>query len=146
MYPLQQLRSFSPCDAFKPAQRVCYRAAMLAPILALALYAQNATSQRNGSKGADLYRDCRTYVAVMEKGRPADYNEAFDAGVCIGYVSGLTQGSRSLGLTCPPPGSTIGTLIKEYILYMDSHPRVLDFDRSAGVNGTLKEAYPCPAQ
>ena len=116
---------------------------MIVPILALAMMQQ---SPLPFTKGSDLYSQCKNWVALVDKTRGLTDDETYQAGECNGYVDGMTSGLTSMRIACPPPTATIGTLIRVYLVYVDAHPKVLDFGASAGMYGALKEAYPCPAK
>lgn len=114
---------------------------MLAPVLALAML----TPEQSFTRGSDLYRQCKNWVALMEQTRRLDDGESYEAGECYGYIDGLAAGLATMQITCPR-NATMGTMIRVYLVYMDKHPKVLDYAASAGVYGALQEAYPCPAK
>jgi len=111
---------------------------MLIPLLAVAMSIQSADSD----KGSDLYRECKNWVALVDKTRKLDELDTFEAGTCRGYIDGISSGLISLGVTCPG-NATMGTMIRVYLVYVDKHPKVLDFPPSAGVYGAFEETYPC---
>ena len=130
------------CHPF--AAPVWYRASMLAPLLALALMQQAAPLPF--TTGTELYQQCKNWVALNDSTRSLTIEQSYQAGQCAGYIDGLTAGLLTQRVTCPPSSVTIGTVIRVYIVYVDAHPKVLDFAASSGVYGAMKDAYPCPAK
>ena len=110
---------------------------MLAPFLALAMM------QAFSPNGTDLQKQCRLYVTAMDETRPLDIDESYQAGVCFGFIGGIAQGLNTLKVSCPPSTATLNTMVRIYLVYVEKHPKVLDFDRSSGAYGAFKEAYPC---
>ena len=112
------------------------------PIAPLAIYAQ---VHPQFATGADLYRGCKDWVALVDQTREVDGGDLYDAGACHGYIDGVSGGLISMRASCPG-NATLGTMIRVYLVYVDRHPKVLDFAPSAGVVGAMKETYPCPTK
>ncbi len=72
--------------------------------------------------------------------------DEYHAGVCFGFIGGTVQGLNTMKVSCPPRSATLNTMVRVYLAYMNKHPKSLDFDRSAGVYGAMKDAYPCPSR
>ncbi|MBB5066131.1 Rap1a/Tai family immunity protein [Granulicella mallensis] len=114
---------------------------MLAPMLAIALFAVD----RPFTTGTDLVHECKNYIAMLDNTRNLDSVDLYDAGACYGYIDGITAGLTSMRVACPTDAA-LGTLVRVYLVYMEKHPKTLDFAASAGVYGALQEAYPCPVK
>jgi hypothetical protein len=110
---------------------------MLAPLLALAMQVPVDLS-----KASELYHDCKTYIALIDKTRVGDDGEFLDAGNCIGYLTGYMDAAGSrLGFCCA--GTTAATAVRVYIAYMDKNPKLFDSPRGVTVAFALADAYPC---
>ena len=67
----------------------------------------------------------------------------YQAGVCYGFIGGVVQGLNTMQVSCPSSAATLNTIVRVYLTYIESHPKALGLDRSAGVYGAMKEVYPC---
>jgi hypothetical protein len=113
--------------------------AMLIPSLALAM--QLTTS--NVGKGSALYSQCKTHIALIEKTKEIDTGSAVDAGVCIGFLTGFVEAARERFGFCVKD-TTINTLARVYVAYMDKNPKLFDENEGITVSLALVDAYPCP--
>jgi hypothetical protein len=114
---------------------------MLAPLLALAMQVNDDLT-----RGSALYSECKTYIALMDRSQPIGTDSGTDGGLCVGYVSGFTEGANVFQGFCVPDSSRNGTAIRVYIAYMDKHPKLFDEPKSVGLLEALRDAYPCPAK
>ncbi len=114
---------------------------MIVPVLALLLSGPGVIG-----KGSGLYSDCKAYISFMEQTGPRkDYEEVFSAGRCIGYVKGVAEGVKALKGACPVDATTI-TMIRVYLFFMESNPKLFDEAEPIGLSYALHDAYPCPAK
>lgn len=116
---------------------------MIAPLLALtfALHAPAATD-----RASTLYSQCRAYTALVDNARPMNSDAMLDAGTCVGYIDGFTDVVAAGSTTVCLQPTTIATLARVYIAYMDAHPKAFDVRRGVSLALALTDAYPCPAK
>lgn len=77
----------------------------------------------------------------------AEFN-AYDAGVCLGGISGFVQAQRTfqlLGLDtyCAPQSSTYEQARRVWLNYLERHPEKLHLDGIATFFASMREAFPC---
>jgi len=107
--------------------------------LAGALGCGNATADGN-----QLLTNCRSAVDQIDK-RGGD---RFEAGVCLGYVSGTFQtlinnDEKGRNLCTPPEGITGWQLVRVVELYLRNNPELLHLTDSVLIERALRKAYPC---
>ncbi len=116
---------------------------MLAPLLALALMQQQASSSGH-FLGSALYRDCTQAVAGLDGTPTADRDEMVETLRCFDYVKGFWDGVSVANTTCIPSETSLGTLVRLYVRYMHEHPKMMDEQRYLGLLLTIADQYPCP--
>ena len=104
------------------------------------LHAQGTTRTANG-----LVNDC-TVVDRVNKDSNAD--AAFQAGRCLGFLSGFMDATQAAGLFgpkiyCQPSDSTIEQLRKVFLKHMADHPELLHLPEGVMVAAALQKAFPC---
>ena len=111
---------------------------MLVPLLLPQMQIQAATT------GKELYQSCQVVVRYLDNPQHAPSDPEFDQAVqCSSYIGGFTD---ALGVGAKPiciGDATIGTLVRVYVLYMQSHPKLMDSYKSIGVYAALQDGYPC---
>jgi hypothetical protein len=116
---------------------------MLVPVFVLAVMSTTLEAPNTATK---LYTDCKQHVAFANGENPRPSGDVlFNAGFCLGYVTGLTDALVSKRLVCVSDGNTT-TFVRVYIAYMDKNPKLFDQPINAGVEDAITEAYPCPAK
>jgi hypothetical protein len=114
---------------------------MLVPVLALAMQVSSI------DKGGDLYTDCQAIIRHEDNpdGHQSDMDFARSVG-CYSYIEGYTD---ALHEENPSPiclnGATLGTIVRVYLHYMDSHPKLRDVEKSIGVYWAIHDNYGCSA-
>lgn len=100
-------------------------------------------------KNPDIYRDCKTSVAIVEgKNKHPDALELNAQSRCISYLHGFLDGiswtkPKSI---CPPDGTKIADIAKKYVEYVDKNPSQQGENQEFGVLFGLGAAYPCSAK
>jgi hypothetical protein len=61
---------------------------------------------------------------------------------CLDYVEGFLDGFMGPKAVCLN-GTSNGTLVRVYVLYMQKNPKLLDDYRSVGLSRSVVDAYPC---
>lgn len=113
---------------------------MFAAALAVTMMLQEAVPERR--RGSTLYTNC--LAAVREQDGAKDDETTDASSRCIDYFSGFTDGMTMFDNGCFPKNSTLGTLIRLYVVYLQAHPKLMDDERSTGVVMSIADAYPCP--
>jgi hypothetical protein len=85
------------------------------------------------------------HIATVEGNGRKDYEEMFDAGRCLGYVKGVSEGLKTLHGACYAD-ATLVTMIRVYLVSMDRNPKLFDETEAFGLSYALHDAYPCPAK
>jgi hypothetical protein len=113
---------------------------MLVPLLALAMQ-----TPADLAKGSALYSECKSYISLIDKSRDIDTGGMLDAGICLGYISGVAEARMAAKNLCATSATT-ATMVRVYVAYMDKYPKLLDGPRWVGVGLALEDAYACPAK
>lgn len=99
--------------------------------------------------GNELLNYCQTMIRVMDNGTTTQsLEEAFNAGQCLGFVSGVRNASE-LSLvpepirSCTPQSATMGQLARVITKYLKDNPSELNLDQTFLAMLALKGAYPC---
>ncbi|KEX94603.1 hypothetical protein HA62_06655 [Pseudomonas putida] len=123
---------------------------MKAWIGAVALAGTLASGQVMAAAGAadtgnDMIVGCAEFL--KETTSPASY---FPAGVCAGFVAGVTNTLTYARLSSPttvpiciPTGFTIGQGARVFLKYLYDHPQSLHIEATALAITAYREAYPC---
>ncbi len=119
--------------------------AMLAPLLALAMFAQKANAVPQNELDSTLYHNCKADVRMMDSPTGGAHEDMDPAEACIDYVSGFWYGYSVRGGICNANDASRGTVIRIYVAFMETHPKLFDEDRGLGLWGALVDAYPCPS-
>ena len=104
---------------------------------------QEKTSLLDQKKGAWLHHVCQGAVRGMDApngGEGAD----LDLMECVDYVGGFSDGAAGTSLFCTGSAST-GTIIREYVLFIQNHPKLLDEQRGLGFLLAMEKNFPCKA-
>jgi len=110
--------------------------AMLAPVLALAMFAQD--SPNLNSRGSALFAHCQEAVRIFDNVRVA--GDLQSATECTAYIDGFTDSGNSLICT---GNASVSTMTRIYVAYMQKYPKLLDQPKSLGLLDALMDAYPC---
>ena len=113
---------------------------MLVPVLFFAMQISPVTDLH---KASALYSDCKAWVALTDKTRETNNDDALHAVNCVGYMNGFIEG----GLTkiCAKDVPTM-TMARVFIAYMDKNPKLFDERRSVVLYLALTDAYSCPTK
>ena len=111
-------------------------------LLAMSLTFAMQTATPALDTGAELYKQCKDYIALVDRAGRRTFNETLGAGRCLGYVQGLAIGAYAKPFMCNE-SATVETTIRVYIAYMDKNPKQRDEQEAIGVVHALSEAYPC---
>jgi hypothetical protein len=76
---------------------------------------------------------------LADKCKNWETSGSFNAGFCMGYISGVSQ----LVDDCEEENVTRGQVIKVTLKYIDEHPEELDKPASTIVSRALLKAFPC---
>ena len=112
---------------------------MLVPILLFSMQLHPPVT------GGDLYSACQAVVRFADdpQSSPSD-SEFTKAMQCLSYVEGFTDGlATSIKPICIGD-ATIGTMVRLYVQYMQTHPKLMDAPTGIGINAALQSNYPCP--
>ena len=106
-------------------------------------------AQAGASTGNELLTSCKTMIRLMDNGYKSDSaNDAYDAGVCLGFTSGVRSTISLLELpesilSCPPTKATMGQLARVVVKFLEEHPAQLDGEQTLLTMLAFKEAFPC---
>lgn len=120
-------------------------AVTFALVAALVCGAASASS----NTGNELLNNCQTMLRIMDSGTATQsLEEAFNAGQCLGFVSGvrntsdLTRAPEPLR-SCVPKTATMGQLARVITKYLKDNPSELNLEQTLIAMLALKSAYPC---
>ena len=109
---------------------------MLVPILMLTMLAQNSPDPK--SLGSALYAHCQEAIRIIDNPR-AD-GDLQSATECTAYIDGFTDSGSALFCM---DSSSVATLTRIYVTYMQKNPKLLDQPKSLGLLEAMVDAYPC---
>ena len=112
--------------------------------VAASLRPQDAAKLQDFEKGSWLFHVCQANIRGTDAPNGADAAEAALANECLDYFQGFTEGSEVSTAQFCATGSSTGTMVRVYVKYMETHPKLLDEHRVVGLLLALKENYPCP--
>ena len=108
---------------------------------------------RDYMTGVELTEKCRSYLAMIRSGGQASGQQAFDGGICWGFVAGVLESVDFEGLAstssgapafCLPSDVNANIMVEIVAQYGDEHPTS---QRMSGYNLTrfaLAQSFPCP--
>jgi len=108
-------------------------------------FAQSPTLPADASKGEALYHDCKAAVKFMDG--ITDDTTAFGAAVCESYIEGFTDSGILSGAAatayCFDANTSNAVVVRVYVQYMESHPKLMDLPKFMGLAQALHANYPC---
>lgn len=99
--------------------------------------------------GNELLGYCQTMVRIMDAGADTQsLEDAFKAGQCLGFVSGVRNTSDLTRVpeplrSCVPKTATMGQLARVITKYLKDNPSELNLEQTFLAMLALKSAYPC---
>jgi len=97
------------------------------------------------SKGAHLYSSCQAAVRLAESPSSAQAKTELPTSTyCFGYLGGYVDGVNRLGNSICVNSASMDTVALVYVAYMQRTPKLMDEERSLGVQLSLASAYSCP--
>jgi hypothetical protein len=117
----------------------------IATAVALSVIAAHA----GASTGNELLSACKTMIRLIDNGYKSDSaNDAYDAGVCLGFTSGVRSTIFMVELpesirSCTPTKATMSQLARVVVKFLEEHPAQLDGEQTLLTMLALKEAFPC---
>ena len=117
---------------------------MIVPLLMVSFFAAaQPLAQPNPSRNSFLVYACHATVRLQEAHAPAPNDEATRLEIaCVTYIQGFADSAALTQGLCVK-GVSIGTLTKEYLVYMERHPQLLDQNKALGLAASIREAHPC---
>jgi hypothetical protein len=120
-------------------------------VFAAALMSVTSIAIAATENGGDLFRRCDLAVGIMEGKEPADRNEAFEVGMCLGLVQGVVAtmvleddaNPKTHKICTPPGGIKIDQATKAVMGYLFAHPEKALDDQTSVVHQVIKQTYPC---
>jgi hypothetical protein len=105
--------------------------------------AMTAHGQADGGvfmDGNKLQKTCRS--TDMDAASTVNVLTGFDAGVCLGYISGVGDSFTPEARTCWPEPLKAGQAISIVRKYLQDHPEQLHIEGVTLVSTALQEAFP----
>jgi hypothetical protein len=97
--------------------------------------------------GNALLADCADAIRVLDRGgRTTSMQEAYNYGLCRGYVGGVVQGNLPDATMCLADGVTDVQLIRIVMQYLRDRPQLLHHHQSTLILTAVRAAFPCPAR
>lgn len=133
------------------APRVAFSLNVLLACLAVAATASAQEPPYQQGSGSELVYQCTAYVK-MNSGEVQSVDDVGPGSQCFGYVDGFMDGVHSASPMISDnwratgfclAGSTMDTMIKVYLAFMEKNPKYLDQDKGASLRAALHDAYPC---
>jgi hypothetical protein len=101
--------------------------------------------------GGDLFKRCDLAVGVMDGKEPADRNDAYQVGLCLGMVQGVVAtmvqeddaNPKAHKLCTPPGGIKVDQATKAVMKYLYAHPEKAFEDQALVIHQAIKETYSC---
>ena len=113
-------------------------------ILSAKAFGQSSTSPADGSKGEGLYHNCKAAVKFMNGNTE---QTEYDPGMCVGYIEGFTESGVLSGAAssayCFDADTSTGVIIRLYVQFMETNPKLMDAPRFIGLAQALSANYPC---
>lgn len=116
-----------------------------ATVLAMTVMLSPVISPAMAETGNEMINGCTEFL--KENTNPGNY---FSAGVCAGFVSGVTNtlgyarlSSPTTVPICIPDGFTVGQGARVFVKYLSDHPQSLHIEATALAITAYREAYPC---
>jgi hypothetical protein len=120
---------------------------MLAPLLLLSLAVPPSVDADNGTY---LFHACQAYVRLLDAPPTTTTESKFEdvtlANYCSGYMKGTLDVLVPSGLLCPTDTTTVRTIARVYVRYMESNPKLMDDPEYKGFLSSVVDAYPCSFQ
>ena len=111
------------------------------PMLALG----QSTHVDDYDKGSKLFQQCKTSVRLQDAPDTMPRsNEMVESVSCVSYIAGFLDGIDIGGGRICMPESSMGTLARIYVVYMEKNPKMFEIQKSVGLANALMDAYPCP--
>jgi hypothetical protein len=117
---------------------------MLIPMLFSSMFAQFAAIAPS-ERGTDLYHSCQADIRLLD-GVSTSQEDIHESLICHAFIGGFLDGIEFANKLICANGSTMGTVVRVYVVYMGSHPREMDEYKVVGLYRALAQTYPCPKQ
>lgn len=116
-----------------------------ATALALTVMLSAVISPAMAETGNEMISGCTEFL--KDNTNPGNY---FSAGVCAGFVTGVTNTLAYARLNnpatvpiCIPNGFTVGQGARVFLKYLSDHPESLHIEATALAITAYRDAYPC---